>query len=91
MKYKVLRDCYGFQGKYWKEGEEPDLDPKTNPPKHFKPLAGPKAPVEEPSPHAENPAETPAPDVEETAATPSQEETPKPAGPQKGKGGKGKK
>jgi hypothetical protein len=35
-KYEVLRDCYGFQNRYWEKGVIVEIDPKTNPPKHFK-------------------------------------------------------
>lgn len=35
-KYQVLRDCYGFQNRYWEKGVIVDIDPKDNPPHHFK-------------------------------------------------------
>lgn len=35
-KYEVLRDCYGFQGRYWEKGEIIDIDPKERPPIHFR-------------------------------------------------------
>jgi len=34
-KYKVLRDCYGFQNRYWEKGEIAEIDPKDNPSQHF--------------------------------------------------------
>jgi len=46
-KYEVLRDCYGFQGRYWEKGMIVDIDPKDNPPHHFK-----RVDVEEPGPGA---------------------------------------
>ena len=51
MKYRVLRNCYGFQGRYWKRDDIVDLDPKSNPPIHFKPLSDyVDAPVAAPKP-----------------------------------------
>jgi len=44
-KYKVLRDCYGFKGGYWKEGVIVNLADGENPPKHFQRIDG-----EEPEP-----------------------------------------
>jgi hypothetical protein len=41
MKYKVLRNCYGFQGRYWEKGQVVDLDPTSKPPEHFEPLEKP--------------------------------------------------
>jgi hypothetical protein len=38
--YQVLRDCYGFQGRYWEKGMIVDIDPKDNPPHHFKRVDG---------------------------------------------------
>lgn len=39
-KYEVLRDCYGFQGRYWEKGEIVEINPKDNPPHHFKKIEG---------------------------------------------------
>jgi len=39
-KYQVLRDCYGFQNRYWEKGMIVDIDPKENPPHHFKLIDG---------------------------------------------------
>lgn len=33
--YKVVRNCYGFQDRYWREGDVVEIDPKENPPHHF--------------------------------------------------------
>jgi len=42
--YEVLRDCYGFHNRYWEKGMIVDIDPKENPPHHFKRLdGGPRA------------------------------------------------
>lgn len=41
--YQVLCDCYGFQGRYWEKGMIVEIDPKENPPHHFK-LVGKKEP-----------------------------------------------
>jgi hypothetical protein len=38
MKYKVLNKNY-YLGRVWQVGETIDFDPKTNPPRHFKPLS----------------------------------------------------
>lgn len=35
-KYEVLRDCYGFMGRYWEKGDIVEIDSKNNPPHHFK-------------------------------------------------------
>ena len=35
LKYKVVRDCHGFKGRYWTEGEIVDLPEGDNPPRHF--------------------------------------------------------
>ena len=37
MKYKVIKRCL-WNKRTWDEGDEADLDPATNPPKHFVPL-----------------------------------------------------
>ncbi len=34
-RYRVLNDCYGFQGRYWEKDQIAEIDPKENPPKHF--------------------------------------------------------
>lgn len=34
-KYIVIRDNYGFKGRYWTEGEIVDLDKGEIPPNHF--------------------------------------------------------
>ena len=49
MKYRVLRNCYGFMGRGWFKGEIVDLDPKSNPGEHFLALevVEPPKPVEE--------------------------------------------
>lgn len=46
MKYRVLRNNYGFQGQYWHRDDIVDLDPKSNPPEHFLALEV----IEEPKP-----------------------------------------
>ena len=35
-RYEVLRDCFGFQGKFWKRGECVELGLGLTPPKHFR-------------------------------------------------------
>lgn len=35
-KYTVLRDCHGFQGRYWSKGTVIELADDVTPPKHFK-------------------------------------------------------
>lgn len=42
MKYRVIRECYGFRNRYWEVGEVVDIDPKENPPHHFQPIGQPK-------------------------------------------------
>ncbi|RJO64166.1 MAG: hypothetical protein C4540_04610 [Candidatus Omnitrophota bacterium] len=46
-KYEVLRDCYGFQNRYWEKGEIVEIDPEMNPPKHFKKIKAESAAVKE--------------------------------------------
>lgn len=41
MKYRVLRDCYGFKGAYWEKGQLVDLSDHETPPSHFEPLEKP--------------------------------------------------
>lgn len=50
-KYRVLNDCFGYQGRYWVKGEIALLDPSTKPPKHFQRIDAPVAvaPVVEPT------------------------------------------
>jgi hypothetical protein len=44
MKYKVMRDCHGYKGKYWKQDDIVEFDADDTPPRHFLPLDGsPKA------------------------------------------------
>jgi len=38
MKYKVLRDNYGFLGRYWKAGSIVVIQDDLKPPHHFMPL-----------------------------------------------------
>jgi hypothetical protein len=52
MKYLVLCDCYGFQGRLWEKGAIVDIDVEEQPPHHFQPL-GEKPKVEA---QAESPA-----------------------------------
>lgn len=33
--YRVARDCYGFKGGYWKEGQIVELEDDEKPPYHF--------------------------------------------------------
>jgi hypothetical protein len=46
-KYEVLRDCYGFQNRYWEKGTIVEIDSKDKPPHHFARIgenqAGPEA------------------------------------------------
>lgn len=35
QRYKVIRDCVGFQRRMWKEGTIVDLDDHEKPPHHF--------------------------------------------------------
>jgi hypothetical protein len=35
MKYLVLRDCYGFKGRFWHKDEIVELAENENPPHHF--------------------------------------------------------
>ena len=61
-KYEVIRNCYGFQKRYWEKGQIVDLDPQQKIPRHFKLItdSGPQEPVipaepqrkEEPKPFA---------------------------------------
>jgi len=39
-KYEVLRDCYGFQKRYWRRGDIVEIAEGENPPHHFKRLDG---------------------------------------------------
>jgi hypothetical protein len=59
MKYRVLRNCDGFMGRYWEKDAVVDIDPALNPPEHFKLLEVPVVvpPVEE----KEAPIETEVP------------------------------
>jgi len=60
MKYRAIRDNYGFQGRYWSAGET--VDAKTKPNDHFAPVAGQNEvdePVEQPAEVADEQAETP--------------------------------
>lgn len=52
-KYQVLRDCYGFQNRYWEKGMIVDIDPKENPPHHFKLVSDPTIVSKEKEPHKE--------------------------------------
>ena len=68
MKYRVLRNCYGFEGRYWQRDDIVELDPKSNPPIHFEPMDAPvdvpPAPVVKPTPKPTLfPAKTKAPTV----------------------------
>jgi hypothetical protein len=49
MKYIVKADCYGYKGRYWKEGETVNLADNETPPEHFHNLTtdGPIPAVEE--------------------------------------------
>lgn len=47
MKYLVLRDCYGFKGRYWNAGTVVELDESENPPHHFQKIE--KAPEPKPA------------------------------------------
>lgn len=38
MKYKVIRDCYGFQNRYWRAGTIVEIPDGIKPPEHFKPV-----------------------------------------------------
>jgi hypothetical protein len=40
-KYIVERDCYGFQGRYWRKGEAVELSESEIPNHHFKRLDKP--------------------------------------------------
>jgi hypothetical protein len=48
MQYRVLRDTYGFKGRFWAKGEVVEIDPKEKPPRHF-------APVNKPTPKEPEP------------------------------------
>ena len=37
-KYKVLRTNYGFQNRYWTQGEVANFEDEVHPPHHFQPL-----------------------------------------------------
>jgi hypothetical protein len=39
MDYIVLRDCFGFQNRYWEKGEKVSLAETEKPPRHFQPLS----------------------------------------------------
>ncbi len=38
MKYRVLRNCFGFQNRYWERDSIVDIDPLSKPPAHFHPM-----------------------------------------------------
>jgi len=38
MKYKVIRNCHGFQNRYWHAGQVVDIPERYNPPHHFEPV-----------------------------------------------------
>jgi len=49
--YKVLRNCWGFQKRYWAEGKIVDLPDDANPPHHFEFIG--RTPDPEPYGHME--------------------------------------
>lgn len=48
MKYLVLKNNFGFQKRYWAEGQVVDLPEGANPPEHFKLLDKPEEEKTEP-------------------------------------------
>lgn len=48
MKYRAIRKSYGFQGRFWDEGDIVDVKDGTRPPEHFAPLS--EMPEAEPKP-----------------------------------------
>ena len=35
MKYRVIRNCYGFKGRYWEKDQIVEVDNTEIPPEHF--------------------------------------------------------
>ncbi|MBL0320285.1 MAG: hypothetical protein IPP74_13495 [Alphaproteobacteria bacterium] len=35
MKYRVIRNCYGFKGRYWSKDQIVEVDGSEIPPEHF--------------------------------------------------------
>jgi hypothetical protein len=58
MKYRVVRDCIGYQNRYWYEGEVVEVPDGESVPRHFVPLSEYKAPEkgDKPDPMAPKPA-----------------------------------
>jgi hypothetical protein len=50
MRYRVVRDCAGFRGRFWEKGTIVDIDPSENPPHHFVPADANPEPIK-PPPH----------------------------------------
>lgn len=44
-RYIVERQCFGFKKRLWEKGQIVELDPASNPPRHFRLLDGPVTPV----------------------------------------------
>jgi hypothetical protein len=54
MKYRVLRDCYGFRNASWTKGQIVDVSEGEKPPSHFEPVDKPPVESKEtPTPAAE--------------------------------------
>jgi hypothetical protein len=56
MKYRVLRDCYGFMGRYWDAGKVVEIPDNLKPPHHFEAVEATKeevTPQEPPSAKSE--------------------------------------
>jgi len=50
VRYRVIRDTFGFKGGYWTEGQIVDLQDDEVPPKHFERLDGREVPSKAPEP-----------------------------------------
>lgn len=47
-KYKVLRNCHGFQRRYWTAGDIVELEDDAKPPHHFLEIKEDASPVKDP-------------------------------------------
>lgn len=56
MKYRAIRDSYGFMGRFWNQGEIVDLPPGEKPNKHFEPADSAESEIEVEPPAASEPA-----------------------------------
>lgn len=59
MKFKVLRDCYGYKGRYWKADDIVEFAENDMPPSHFLALGVKPVLVEDELKPKEAPIETP--------------------------------